>query len=64
MKDTQKSYVGDGVYAVFKGGQLVLTTENGVKATNTIILEPEVWSALVTYVSDCISGGHARDDES
>lgn len=42
-----KRYVGDGVYADYsEHGELVLTTENGIEVTNTIVLEPEVWKAL------------------
>ena len=46
-----KDYLGDGVYiALDNTGALVLTTENGIKITNTIVLEPEVYSALLLYV--------------
>jgi hypothetical protein len=46
-----KEYLGDGVYVEEDVGLgLVLTTENGIRATNTITLEPEVWRALVRYV--------------
>lgn len=48
-----KRYIGDAVYAeIDEHGRLVLTTEDGIRATNTIVLEPEVWSALAVYVSD------------
>ena len=46
-----KTYLGDGVYVDLNPyGQLVLTTENGIEAYNTIYLEPEVYRALVAYV--------------
>jgi hypothetical protein len=45
-----KVYLGDGVYCDFDGLALVLTTENGVSVTNTIVLEPEVYTALARYV--------------
>ena len=45
-----KAYLGDGVYCQFDGYALVLTTEDGIRATNTIVLEPDVYSALVRYV--------------
>ena len=45
-----KEYLGDGAYVDFDGYALVLTTENGIEAQNTIVLEPEVWSALERYV--------------
>jgi hypothetical protein len=48
---TNKEYLGDAVYAKMdRSGCIVLTTENGIRATNTIILEPEVWAALVLFV--------------
>ena len=45
-----KEYLGDGAYVDFDGYALVLTTENGIHVTNRIVLEPEVYSALVRYV--------------
>jgi hypothetical protein len=29
---------------------VVLTTENGIRVTNTVVLEPEVLTALVRYL--------------
>jgi len=46
-----KQYIGDSVYvALDEFGRLVLTTENGYTATNTIVLEAEVYEELVRYV--------------
>jgi hypothetical protein len=47
----QKDYLGDGVYVDFDGFGLVLTAEDGIRATNTIVLEPEVYAALLAYIS-------------
>ncbi len=48
---TCKDYLGDSVYVDFDGYALILTTENGPAGpTNTIILEPEVYAAMVRYV--------------
>lgn len=45
-----KEYLGDSVYVALDGyGGLVLTTENGLGPSNTIVLEPEVYAALVEY---------------
>ena len=44
-----KQYLGDGVYASTDGYTIQLTTENGIKTTNTIFLEPAVFSALIAY---------------
>jgi len=49
--EKHKAYLGDGVYAAvdaYRG--LVLTTEDGIEATNTIVLEPEVLEALERYI--------------
>lgn len=44
-------YLGDAVYAeINEACQLVLTTENGIRATNTIYLEMEVLDALLNYL--------------
>jgi hypothetical protein len=45
-----KEYLGDGVYAGWDGYAIVLTTEDGIRATNTVVLEPDVYSALARYV--------------
>jgi hypothetical protein len=46
----QKAYLGDGVYVATCELGLELTTENGISVTNRIVLEPEVYEALVRYV--------------
>ena len=46
-----KKYIGDSVYVELNDAeQLVLTTENGYSPSNTIVLEPEVFQALISYV--------------
>jgi hypothetical protein len=46
-----KTYLGDAVYlALDEFGNVVLTTEDGIQATNTIVLEPEVCVALCNYI--------------
>lgn len=47
-----KGYLGDGVYGrMLPAGQgIVLTTENGIRATNTIYLEPAVLEALLEWI--------------
>lgn len=44
-----KIYLGDGVYARMEGRNLWLTTED--YGTNQICLEPQVWEALIAYVT-------------
>ena len=51
-----KRYLGDAVYVEWNGTHFVLTTENGLETTNTIYLEPEVFTALVQFV-DAMYGG-------
>jgi hypothetical protein len=47
-----KQYLGDGVYVAMDESRdmLVLTTENGIEATNVIYLEEQVRDALVRYI--------------
>jgi hypothetical protein len=47
-----KRYLGDGVYADLDSCGLVLTAENGLYATDTIVLEPDVLAALIQYIQD------------
>lgn len=47
--DTAKTYLGDGAYAQFDGYSVILTAENGIHATDTIILDPEVLHALLKF---------------
>ena len=44
-----KQYLGDSVYAEHENGMIKLTTDNGMGASNTIYLEPEVMAALERY---------------
>lgn len=46
-----KVYLGDAVYADFDGHHIILTTENGFEATNTIFLDSDVASSLVDYIN-------------
>ena len=45
----EPKYLGDGCYVSFDGYALTLTTSNGITTTNTIVLDPEVYAALVRY---------------
>lgn len=45
-----RDYLGDSVYATFDGCGIVLTTENGMGAGETIYLEMEVIAALNRFV--------------
>ena len=62
IEEINKSYLGDGAYVDFDGFALVLTTENGVATTNTIVLEPEVYAALIAYVERLKAGGGCHEE--
>ena len=46
----EKEYLGDGAYVNFDGYLVVLTAENGIVATDTVGLEPEVLERFLHYV--------------
>ncbi len=50
----KKRYLGDAVYVEVEEStsNVVLTTEDGISATNTIVLEPGVLEAFLTYISE------------
>jgi len=45
-----KTYLGDAVYADIGAYGITLTTEDGISATNTIYLEPEVIASLLKFL--------------
>jgi hypothetical protein len=47
----RKVYLGDGAYADFDDHGIVLTAENGIRATDTVYLEPQVLLNLVQYAA-------------
>lgn len=51
-RGVSKRYLGDGAYVDFDGYALILTAEDGIRATDTIVLEPEAYLALLKYVED------------
>jgi hypothetical protein len=54
-----KTYLGDAVWADFDERGLILTTENGISVTNTIVLEPEVLDNLRIYLSRIMAARNA-----
>jgi hypothetical protein len=47
----QKTYLGDGVYAELDADiGFVITTENGIEATNRIVLDWDVLMALLVFL--------------
>lgn len=45
-----KQYIGDGVYCEYDNYAVTLTTEDGVRITNIIVLEAEVLNNLNEYL--------------
>lgn len=45
-----KEYLGDAVYVEFDGYHIVLTTEDGVRTTNRICLNPYVLTAYTEWI--------------
>lgn len=45
-----KRYLGDAVYVHFDGYHVVLTTNNGIVDTNTILLDPSVIGSFGRYL--------------
>ncbi len=58
MKNLKKAYIGDGVYAEYDFGQIILTTDRGRSDNepDRIVLDPEVLDALLKFVDT-----HAMD---
>jgi hypothetical protein len=48
---SQKTYLGDGLFAEIKNGELILTAENGIRATDRIVLGAHEWLVLVAFVN-------------
>ena len=46
-----KTYIGDAVYAEIddRTGDVTLTTEDGIKATNRIVLQTSSWAKLLEW---------------
>ncbi len=45
----RKVYLGDGAYAEFQGYEILVTTENGIKTTNTVVLDPAALRTLIEF---------------
>ena len=48
-----KTYLGDGAFAEVKDGQLILTAEDGIRATDRVVLGAHEWLVLVAFVNRC-----------
>ena len=59
----EKDYLGDGVYVRCDGNGFILTTEDGVTATNTIYLEMFVLRAFQRYVERCFTEAEKKNKD-
>jgi hypothetical protein len=50
MADSEKTYLGDGVYAQNVGGRVVLTVEDGIETHETIILDERTLATFLNWV--------------
>jgi hypothetical protein len=57
---TAKVYLGDGVYATTDVRGVVLTAENGLEVTDTIVLDEASWERLVAYVRAVVEYEHGE----
>ena len=57
-----KEYLGDSVYIEYDGFNLTLTTENGYGASNTIVMEPEVFAALLRFQARATNAAEASNE--
>lgn len=48
---SKKAYLGDGAYVSYNGYAFVLTTENGLRETNRVVLEPDMLKLLNKYAA-------------
>lgn len=60
MSTDLKTYLGDAVYADCDDRGIVLTTENGICETNTIVLEEATLTAFERYVERLRGAARAR----
>ena len=51
----EKDYIGDSVYIEDNGYGVTLTTENGLGASNIIVMEPEVIQAFLRYIKKMVA---------
>jgi hypothetical protein len=52
-----RTYIGDGAYAEYDGFGFKLTTEDGIRVTNEIYLEPQVFAMLLRFAKRHIELG-------
>lgn len=58
-----RDYLGDGVYVGFDGFNVVLTAENGIRATDIVYLEPSVFESLSRWYASHIRPLYRRSRE-
>ncbi len=63
MNADRKIYLGDSVYAEFDGFNIILTTENGLRTTNKIYIDGEVFENLILYRSSLFKDSKEKERE-
>ena len=62
MNQDDATYLGDGLYAMFENGQIVLMANDRHHPTDTVYLDyPDVYNALVAFVERLLK--RREDDE-
>jgi hypothetical protein len=54
MKTKLKAYLGDGAYVETGSyfGEIVLTTSDGIRTTNAVVLGPDECSLLIEFIKN------------
>ncbi len=63
MKPFPKRYIGDGAYIECNGYSLILTTEDGIRTTNTVVIDAGDIAQLMSAISFAIKGPAENDIE-
>lgn len=57
----EKEYLGDGAYVKFDGFHVVVTAEDGTRATDTVALDPKALESFLKYLERLDAGKAAFD---
>ncbi len=64
MTEPIKEYIGDAVYAELNDyGDIVLTTEDGIRVTNRIVLEPQVMKGFIDFLPWALEQQSRRNEK-
>lgn len=63
MSSPFRAYLGDGLFADFDGYQVCLTAEDGVRAHDTVYLDPRTYAALLQWHREKIQPLYQQSNE-